>query len=100
MSAWDNTGIPDADGHGLPIGLLNPEGLNSAAKALGDLCRTVYPGPGEDRDELISAIASDQIAGTIHGTGNCRADLLQTFVPGSVSFGIVVGFESIDIEHD
>ncbi len=76
MSAWDNTGVPEADGHGLPIGLVNAEGLNSAAKALGHLCRTVYPGPGEDRDELISAIAGDQIAGTIHGTRNRRADLL------------------------
>lgn len=100
MSAWDNAGVPDADGYGLPIGLLNAEGLNSAAKALSDLCRTVYPGPGEDRDELISAIASDQIAGAIHGTRNCRADLLQTFVSRSVPFGIVIGFESIDIEHD
>lgn len=100
MSGWDDAGVPDADGHELPVGLLNAERFYAAAQALGDLRCPVNPRAGEYRDELISAIAGDEITGTIHGAGNRRADLLETFVTGGVSFGIVIGLESIDVEHD
>ena len=100
MSARDYTGVSDADGHGLSVCLLDAERLNASTKAFGDLCGTVNPCAGEYRNELISSVTCDEIAGTIHGTRNCRADLLQTFVPGGVSLGVVIGLESIDIEHD
>jgi len=57
-------------------------------------------GRGDQHDELLSAVARDEVAGSLSGLLKNSADCREAAVPFRVSERVVVWLEQIDIGHD
>ena len=76
------------------------QAVNRAANALGDPLRRVEIGIGQYADELLSAVARHQVAGSRHHPGNCLGQGAQGVIANGMPQVVVVGLEVIDIKED
>ena len=100
VPAWDRTGKAQADGGAATVGVRNAEGLNSLPKRFRHLCRSVRTGAGKDDHEFVAAVSSDEVSWSVDGSRDSGGNLSEAFVARRMAEGIVVGFETIDVEHD
>lgn len=100
VPTWDRTGEAHADSGAATFGVRNAEGLNSLPKRFRDLCRSVCTGAGKDDYEFVTAVPGDEVSWSVDGPRDSGGNLLEAFVPRRMAEGIVVGFETIDVEHD
>lgn len=98
--ARDRTGEARADGGAVTVGVGNTEGLNSLPKRFRHLCRSVRTGAGKDDHEFVAAVPSDEVSWSVDGSRDGGGNLPEAFVARRMAEGIVVGFETIDVEHD
>jgi hypothetical protein len=100
VSAGNRTGEARADCRISAVGVRNAEGLNSLPKCFRHLCRPIRTGTGKHDHEFVAAVPSDEISWPVDGSRNSGGHLPETFVARRMAEGIVVGFETIDVEHD
>ena len=100
VPAGNRTGKAHADGGAATVRMRNPERLNSLPKRFRDLCRSVCTGAGKDDHEFVTAVPGDEVSWSVDGPRDSGGNLLEAFVPRRMAEGIVVGFETIDVEHD
>src|SRR5688572_23900750 len=100
IPAGNRAGKTRADGSISTIGMRNAERLNSLPKCFRHLCRPIRTGTGKHDHEFVAAIPSDEISWPVDGSRNSGSHLPETFVARRMAEGIVVGFETIDVEHD
>ena len=100
VPAWDDAGKADADRDEFAVRMRNPESLNALAKGLRHLGRSVRTGAGEDDHEFVAAVPSDEVSWSVDGSRDRGGNLPEAVVSRRMAVGIVVGFETIDVEHD
>ena len=100
VSVGDRTGEARADGGAATVGVRNAEGLNSLPKRFRHLCRSIRAGAGKDDHEFVAAVPSDEVSWSIDGSRDSGGNLPEAFVARCMAEGIVIGFETIDVEHD
>ena len=100
VSAGDHAGEARADGPATTIGMCNSESLDSLPKRFRYLGCPIHSGAGKHDDEFVSAVPSNEISRSIDGSGNRSGDLSEAFVARRMAESIVIGFESIDVEHN
>jgi hypothetical protein len=66
---------------------------------VGDGGRGVQVGLGQDRDELVAAVASEQV-GAARRRPAMQRDMAQHGVTGGVAAGVVVVLELADVEDE
>ena len=96
----DRTGEAGADGSISTVGVRNAERLNSLPKCFRHLCRSIRTGTGKHDHEFVASVPSDEVSWPVDGSRNSGGHLTETFVARRMAEGIVVGFETIDVEHD
>ena len=99
VPAWNCAGKAHADGGAATFGVRNAEGLNPLPKRFRHLCRSIRTGTGKDDYEFVAAVSSDEVSWPVDGSRDGGGNLLEAFVARCMAVGIVVGFESIDVEH-
>ena len=100
VPAGDRTGEAQADGGVATVGVRNAEGLNSLPKRFRHLCRSVRTGAGKDDHEFVAAVPSDEVSWSVDGSRDSGGNLPEAIVARGMAEGIVVGLETIDVEHD
>jgi len=100
VPAGDRTGEPRADGGASTIGVCDAEGFNSLPKRFCHLCRPISTRSGKDDHEFVAAVPCNKVSGSVDGSRNGGGNLPEAFVARRMAEGIVIGFESIDVEHD
>ena len=100
VPAGDRTGEARADGGVPTVGMRNAEGFNSLSKRFRHLCRSVRPSAGKYDHKFIAAVSCDEVSWSVDGSRDSGGNLPETFVARRMAEGIVIGFETIDVEHD
>ena len=100
VPAGNHTGEARADGGAAPVGVRNAESLNPLPKRFRHLCRSIRTGARKDDHEFVATVPSDEVSWPIDGSRDGGGDLPEAFVARRMAEGIVVGFETIDVEHD
>ena len=100
VPAGNRTGKAHADGGAATVGMCDAEGLNSLPKCFGHLCHAICTGTGKNDHEFVAAIPGDEISWSVDGSRDSSGNLTEAFVARRMPESIVVGFESVDVEHD
>ena len=100
IPAGNRTGKAHADGGAATVGMRNAERLNSLPKRFRHLCRSIRTGAGKHNHEFVAAVPSDEVSWSVDGSRDSGGNLPEAFVARRMAEGIVVGFETIDVEHD
>ena len=100
ISAGDHTGETHTDGGAATVGVRNTERFNSLAKCFRHLRRSVRPGAGKNDHEFVASVPGDEVSWSVDGSRDSGGYLPEAFVPRRMAEGIVIRFETIDVEHD
>lgn len=100
VSAGNRTGEARADGSISTVGVRNAKRLNSLPKCFRHLCGPIRTGAGKHDHEFVAAVPSDEVSWPVDSSRNSGGHLPETFIARRMAKGIVVGFETIDVEHD
>ncbi len=79
--------------------MLDGQPRNCAAHSFGGVARLICFYVVEDRGELLTPIASEQVERTAHESLYRLRDAAQCLIARKVSVAVVVGFEMIDIDQ-